>query len=69
MGRIISRDIRAAGYCVSGVRRKCELLGLDFRAIMRDGFPLEEADKIDDAQIERMAQVARDRIAKEGPET
>ena len=64
-GRVYARDGLNAGYCRSGMRLKCGLLGVDFRTFVRDGVPLEQAEKIEDAQIARTVEFAKARISKE----
>lgn len=53
-GRMTLADCREAGYCGRGVREKFDLLGLDFRRLVKEGIPVEELRHIDDAQIQRL---------------
>lgn len=63
---ITINDCRAAGYCVVGVRRHCATVGIDFRELMRTGIPVEFAEKIDDAAVQRIVLKAKERLAKNG---
>lgn len=57
------RHVRAAGYCIHvGARRWCAANGVDFRALMGDGVPVEQIEAIDDEMAQRVAKVARDGI-------
>lgn len=58
-------DCREAGYCVKGVRRRCNELGLDFRAFARGGFPFADVEHLDDIAVQRSLVVARKRIEME----
>jgi hypothetical protein len=58
-------DCRNAGYCVKGCKKRCEELGLDFKVFMREGFPIAQMEKLQDAEIARSLQVTRARLAKE----
>lgn len=60
-----ARDGLAAGYCRVGMKHKCVALGMDFRQFVREGVPLEEAEKHDDEQIRRTIEAARERIRRE----
>lgn len=62
--RLTVQDIRAAGFCLHGVRRHCETLGVDFRHFVREGVPLEEAEKVDCALVQRAVEIAKARGAK-----
>lgn len=58
-------DCRNAGYCVKGCKKRCEELGLDFKVFMREGFPVEQMERLEDAEITRSLAVTRARIEKE----
>ncbi len=58
-------DIRQAGFCVLGSLRHAELLGLDRKRLIREGLPLEDMEKIEDANVQRSVAVARERINNE----
>lgn len=34
-------EIRAVGHCPKGIRRWCEANDIDFKTLIRDGFPKE----------------------------
>ena len=59
-------DCRAAGYCVIGVRRHCPEVGLNFRELMGTGIPLEDAEKIDDAAVQRIVTKTKERLGLDG---
>lgn len=50
---------RKAGLCVSGVRRHCALIGVDFRRLVKDGIPLAEVEDMEDAMVQRIISIAR----------
>lgn len=56
-------DCRNAGYCVKGCKKRCEELGLDFKVFMREGFPVAEMEKLDDAEIQNSLVKTRARLA------
>ena len=58
------QDCRAAGYCVKGCQRRCTELRLDFKVFMREGFPIEQMDKLTDQEIRRSLEVTRARLEK-----
>lgn len=60
-GRLTVADVRAAGFCLSGVRRQCAVLGVDFRQFVREGVPLEVAAAVDDALVQKAVEIARKR--------
>lgn len=59
-------DCRAAGYCVSGVRRHCAAVGIDFRELVKVGIPVEDVENIEDAAVQRIVLKAKERLAKNG---
>jgi hypothetical protein len=50
--------IGPAGFCVRGARAKAKALGLDWRRFASSGIPVDEVRHIDDAQVQRMIEVA-----------
>ena len=60
-------DVRAAGFCVRGLRRWYEdqQFEVPFREFLRDGVPLEMARGFGDPQIDRAVKEAEARIARE----
>lgn len=65
-GMVTIDDCRAAGYCVLGVRRHCETIGIDFRQLVKVGIPLEVVDKIDDAAVQKIVVRAKERLKRNG---
>lgn len=59
--RLTVNDARRAGFCVSGIKRKCEALGVNFRAFVRNGLPVEEAEKFNDGSIQKAIEIAKAR--------
>ena len=57
-------DTRNAGYCVRGSRRRCVELGLDFKTFVREGFPVEQMEALEDAEITRSLEFTRARLNK-----
>lgn len=57
------QDCRDVGFCVIGVKRACEIHGQDFKTLVREGLPLADMDKLDDINVKRAADKARERIA------
>lgn len=61
--KVTIHDCRKAGFCVSGVKTACNSLGLDFKTLVREGLPLEEIELIEDVNVQRAVQVAKERIS------
>jgi hypothetical protein len=57
--RVTITHVREAGYCLTGARRHCAALGLDFRRLVRDGLPICEVEGIDDALVQEIVNRAR----------
>lgn len=55
-------DCRAAGYCARGVVARFVQLGYSKHQIIREGIPIEELAKVDDAQIHRAIEQAEKRL-------
>ena len=51
---------------MSGARRHCTTLGLDFRKLVREGLPLSDMEAIRDGNVQRSVAVAKERIAANG---
>lgn len=66
-GRLTIDDVRAVAFCVRGVRRHYETMNLElpFRDFIRHGVPLEEAERVNDAHVQRAVRQAKKRIAEE----
>lgn len=50
---------RKAGMCARGVRSFFRRRGLDFRKFMQDGMPASELEKLNDAMVDQVVEVAR----------
>lgn len=57
--RVRLRHLKPAGYCARGARYKLSILGLDWRGFVKDGIPVSELQRFDDAQVKRMIEVAQ----------
>jgi len=58
-------DCRKAGYCASGIRRRCRELNLDDRKFfLEGGLPIDELRHFDDVAIQRSIAEAEKRIAQ-----
>jgi|CryGeyDrversion2_2_1046609.scaffolds.fasta_scaffold00548_9 hypothetical protein len=69
--KLTIHDLRAAGFCVTGIKDHYEKMGLDqdFRSFVRNGLDIESARLIDDAHVQRGIEKAEERIAaKKGAE-
>ena len=58
-------DCRKVGFCVKGVKRACSVHGVDFKAMVREGVPLSDMEKLDDVNVKRACDRARERISNE----
>lgn len=45
--------------CAPGIRGWCEQHGIDLRAFLDEGIPVEQLEAIDDAYAQRVAAIAR----------
>lgn len=61
--RLTINDCRKAGYCVAGAKRRCDELGLSFRALVGEGLVISEIEGIEDHNLQRSLEKARERIA------
>lgn len=52
--RVTSTTLRQEGVCLAGARRMAPRLGVDFRRLMREGYPIEELEHIDDFTVKRL---------------
>jgi len=61
--RVRIQDVRAAGYCVRGLREKVEAYDLDLRRLVKEGLPYEEVEAKagQDAQVQRVLEACRAR--------
>jgi hypothetical protein len=64
--RITVSDMRALQYCAHGSRLFARRHGLDWSRFVRDGIPVEEVERIDDAMMRRVIEVARQREVLRG---
>lgn len=56
--RVTVTTLRKARLCVKGSRRQCEVLGLDFKRLVKEGLPVSELREIDDAVVQRCVRIA-----------
>jgi hypothetical protein len=60
--KITIQHLRQAGYCVRGTKAVCKRHGIDWDAAVRaGGLDVEQVQHIDDAMIQRLIEVARER--------
>lgn len=52
--KVTIHDCKKAGYCRKGVRLHCELLGIDFKQLVRVGINIEELEHIEDAAVQKI---------------
>ena len=57
---------RKGGYCVSGVKKHCKTLGLDFVRLVKTGIPISEIEHLNDAIVQRCIGIARAEEADNG---
>lgn len=65
--KVTIHDLRASGYCVTGIKTHYYGLNLDvsFRDFVRHGYDLDKARLIDDARVQAAVKKAEERIAAE----
>lgn len=56
--RITARTLRHEDICLNGARRMCPSLGVDFRRLMREGYPVDEVRHINDVTVKRLIERA-----------
>ncbi len=67
MTRITKADVQAAGgLCGRGMRRFCREHGLDLVRFIRYGVDVSEIEHLDDANVTRVIEAAKERERKEG---
>lgn len=49
---------REAGFCGKGVKKFMDARGLDFAKFLKDGIPVEEAAKMNDAMVNKIIERA-----------
>jgi hypothetical protein len=54
-------DCMAAGLCVSGQRRVCRELGIDYRKLVTEGISSEGWENVDNLHVQRIIRVAEER--------
>lgn len=57
--RVTIHHCRKAGFCLTGVRRHCATVGLDFRQLVKEGLPVADLENINDAAIMRCVEIAK----------
>lgn len=69
-GKLTINDLRAVGFCVTGIKDHYEKMGLDqpFKEFVRNGLELDAAREIDDEHVRRGIAKAEERLAKNGGE-
>lgn len=62
--KVTIADVRAAGFCVSGVRHWFAGRKMDFRDFIKNGIPLETVVEIDDNFTKQVLAAREKRISK-----
>ena len=61
--RLTAQDCLDVGFCLRrGVKPACELHGVDFKRLVREGIPLAELAELKDVNVDRAVRRARERI-------
>lgn len=60
--RVTINDVRMAGYCGSGLREFCDAHGINLPKLIREGLPVEELEKIEDARIHNVLEQTYARV-------
>lgn len=58
--RVKMKHVREAEICATGLRGFCQPNGIDMRKLAREGIPISELEKYDDANLSRVIQIARE---------
>lgn len=61
--RVTMAHVRAERICMRGIRAGCIRHGIDFRAFVRDGMAIEDAERIPDAFVQRVVRRVRAEVA------
>ncbi len=67
LSRVTIQDIRAARYCLPGVRPWFRRHGLDWQAFLEAGIPAETLRATGDALVEPVIRMAEERAASAAP--
>lgn len=59
--RITIDDVRAAGFCVKGLRRWFESRGLDFQKFLDEGASISAATELNDAYVNAVVRLCLER--------
>lgn len=62
--RVTVADVRAAGFCVSGMRRWFAMRKIDFKTFVREGMPLADAEAINDDYSNKVLAARAERLNK-----
>jgi hypothetical protein len=64
--RITMNDIRAAGYCGTGLRDFCRIHNLDLTKLVNEGWTEEDVSHVEDEHLLRVIDVAKKREQPDG---
>jgi len=65
--KLTIQDCRDVGFCIfPGVKAACAKHNIDFRDFVKNGTPLTELEGLDDANVKRAVERAKERIASGG---
>lgn len=62
--RITMSDLRQAGHCAPGVRDFFKKHNCDLRKLAREGLTMEDVAHIRDANLDRVIQIAEERVRR-----
>lgn len=67
MTKLTVSDVRAAGFCVKGLRDwfRDNNVDIDFRTFLREGVDIEYAENVEDPLVQRAVEIAKQRAAHE----
>lgn len=63
---LTARDAKNAGMCLSGQKRFCEAHDIDFRRFLQHGVDVSELEHIDDANLTKAIELAKQREQRDG---
>ncbi len=63
--RITVNDLRKAGHCASGVKAFFTGHGVSMRKLVQEGLTLDDVSHIEDANLDRVIEIAQERTAQE----
>lgn len=67
MTKLTVSDVRAAGFCVKGLREwfRDNNAEIDFKTFLKEGVDLSYAETLEDPLVKRAVEIAKERAARE----